>query len=264
LSARAERASPGSGPGAVRGALHGLAGAAAFLTIVPVPRPARTNELDLAGAVPWFPLVGAAVGAAAGGVRVALEPLLGRGPSSASAIAVLVVITGALHQDGLADTSDGLGVRGGRARKLAVMRESTVGAYGVLALVIWALLLFTALQGLSAEHALRALLAAGALSRLAPLLHVIAAPPARREGLGAGLRPTGAGLFFAVVLGAGAAIAAAGPARGGLSLAVCAAIAALTGLLARRAFGGSTGDTLGAAVSLTELTVCLALLASWR
>jgi adenosylcobinamide-GDP ribazoletransferase len=247
-----------------RRAGQGLLGAVAFLTIVPVPaRLFGEAEFDLGPALAWFPLVGAAVGACAGGLRVALDRPLGSGPSTVIAISALVVLTGALHQDGLADTADGLGARGDRARRLAVMRDSAIGAFGVLALILWALLLFTALAHLGADRALPALLAAGAIGRLAALLHAAFAPPARGDGLGAGMRVTSARVAWAVALAAGVAVAAVGPARAGLSLGVGALFSALTAGGARRAVGGSTGDTLGAAVAVTEVAVCLALVATW-
>jgi len=243
----------------------GLIGAITFLTIVPVPAAAsRQDRFDLNATLTWFPLVGAAIGAFAGGLRVACQPLFGSGPSTAIAMVSLVVISGALHQDALADTADGLGVRGDRARRLAAMRDSATGAFGVLALIGWALLLFSTLDSLTAAHALRALIAAGAAGRLAALLHGAAAPPARDDGLGAGLRIRPAALTVATGIALVIIVAATGIARGAVSLAACALVSATSVVLARRAVGGSTGDTVGAAVALTEVAVCLALLGTWR
>jgi adenosylcobinamide-GDP ribazoletransferase len=176
----------------------------------------------------------------------------------------LVVISGALHQDALADTADGLGVRGDRARRLAAMRDSTTGAFGVLALIGWALLLFSTLESLTAAQAFRALIAACAAGRLAALLHAAGAPPARQDGLGAELRITPAALATGAVIAILIVVAAAGPARGSVSVGVCGLVSAMSAVLARRTIGGSTGDTIGAAVALTEVAVCLALLAMWR
>lgn len=239
--------------------------AVAFLTILPLPRAALGEEpFDLAAGLAWFPLVGGAVGALAGAVRIGLDPLVGRGPSTALAIAALVLITGALHQDALADTADGLGVRGDRSRRLAVMRDSTLGAFGVLALTIWGLLLFTTVESLSQGHVLRALIAAAATGRLAALIHGICAPPARGEGLGAGLRVSARALALATLMATGIAVAATGPARGALALGVAVAVGAGSAAGARCTLGGRTGDTLGAAVALAELCVCVALVATWR
>src|SRR5262249_43615982 len=126
-TARAERTRP----------LADAALAVAFLTIVPVK--VRDPNASLSRAAAFFPPGGAAIGAAAGGVRVGLQPLLGTGPATVLALIALVALTGALHQDGLADTADGLGARGDRDRRLAAMRDSAIGAFGVLALIGWAL-----------------------------------------------------------------------------------------------------------------------------
>lgn len=179
-------------------------------------------------------------------------------------MAALVAVTGALHQDALADVCDGLGVRGDRARRLAVMRDSTLGAFGVLALVLWGLILFTAVDGLGPRHALLALVCAGAAGRLAAVLHGVIARPARPDGLGSALRVTAIGAVVAAVVAGAVCVLAVGAARGGLALVVAAGVGGLTGLLARATVGGSTGDTLGAAVALAEPAVCLVLLATWR
>jgi adenosylcobinamide-GDP ribazoletransferase len=250
-------------PGRLRTIAADAAFALAFLTVVPV----RTRSLGprgLAGAAAWFPLVGAAVGALAGGVRAAFAPLLGPTPATLLALVALVAITGALHQDGLADTADGLGVRGDRERRLAAMRDSALGAYGVLALIAWALLMLAALQPLPVPHALAALIAAAALARWAALVHAVATPPARPEGLGATFEPSHAALATATATALLAAGLAAGPLPGLAALGATLAAAALSILTARRALGGRTGDTLGATVALAELLVCLALLAVWR
>ena len=251
-------------PGRLVRAAHGLTDAVTFLTIIPLPAWKAGGELDFGPALPWFPVLGAGIGAAGGGLRVALNPLLGPGPSTALALAGMVVLTGALHQDALADTCDGLGVRGDRERRLAVMRDSTLGAFGVLAIVLWALTAFAALDELTNVHALRALIAAGAAGRAAALLHGRLAPPARRDGLGATLPVTTTRTGLALLLAAAISVAVAGPARGVLAIGIAVAAAALTAVGARHAVGGSTGDTLGATVAAAELAAILALLAAWR
>ena len=252
-------------PSRLRRACSGLLGAITFLTILPIPATrSHQEQFDLNDTLVWFPLVGGAIGAFAGALRVTFEPLLGREPSTAIAMTGLVLISGALHQDALADTADGLGVRGDPNRRLAAMRDSTTGAFGVLALIGWALLLFTTLESLTAAHALRALIAAGAAGRLAALLHAAAAPPARRDGLGAGLHATRTVLSTGALLALVIIVAAVGPARGAVSAGVCGVVSAASALLARRAIGGSTGDTIGAAVALSEVAVCIALLGMWR
>ncbi|HEY5318186.1 MAG TPA: adenosylcobinamide-GDP ribazoletransferase, partial [Solirubrobacteraceae bacterium] len=127
---------PAEPRGALRAGWSGLAGAITFLTIVPVG-----GGGDVRRAAGWFPVVGAAVGALSGGVRAGLQPVLGAPAATVVAVMALVIVTGALHQDGLADAADGLGVRGDRARRLAAMRDSSIGVFGALALIGWTLLL---------------------------------------------------------------------------------------------------------------------------
>jgi adenosylcobinamide-GDP ribazoletransferase len=261
LPARADAVAPPVG--VVRRAWGGLVGAITFLTIVPV-RGVGFGEFQFADTIPWFPIVGGAIGALAGGFRVGLQPVLGRGPSTVIAMIAMVASTGALHQDALADFADGLGVRGDRERRLAVMRDSATGAFGALALIGWALLLYTALEPLSARHALLTLIAAGAAGRLAAPVHGLVAAPARSDGLGSGFRVGRSSVLVATVCTIVIVVAAVGPERGAITLAVCAAVALLSARAARRALGGSTGDTIGTAVALTEVAACVALSALWR
>jgi adenosylcobinamide-GDP ribazoletransferase len=208
----------------------------------------------------WFPLVGALVGGLAGLARFLFDPLLGPAPAAVLAAGVLVAATGALHQDGLADCADGLGVRGDPQRRLAVMREPQVGVFGVLAVLLWLLLLVSALAGLGRSDALRALVVACALGRWSPLLHAALTPPARPDGLGAAFHVRPGPLALGSLSAAALTFAVESPLR---TLGALAA-ATLTGLAmtawARRSIAGRTGDTLGASVALVEVVVCLVLL----
>lgn len=240
----------------------GLAGAIAFLTIVPVRASASSG---LSAAAGWFPVVGAAVGALAGGARVLLGPLVGATAASVLAMIVLVVVTGALHQDGLADTADGIGARGGgTVRRLEVMRDSATGVFGTFALVAWALLLVVSVASLSDERALRALIVACALARWAALVHAAVTSPARSDGLGAALMPSRAALAAASVVAVIAALAIGGLGPGAVAIGSAAVVAAVSVAFARRMLGGRTGDTLGATVALAEVAVCLVLVGAWH
>lgn len=238
----------------------GLASAITLLTTVPVPAVA---EAGLSSAAVWFPVVGAAVGGLAGGVRVLAGHALGPTVSTVLAMIVLVLVTGALHQDGLADTADGLGARGSRARRLEVMRDSSTGVFGALALIAWALLLYAALTSLDGDRALRALVVACALGRWAALVHAAATSPARSDGLGAALRVGRVALAVATMLAAIAALAVCGLAPGAAAIGASAVVAALSVVFARRTLGGRTGDTLGATVAIAEVVVCVVLLGVW-
>jgi adenosylcobinamide-GDP ribazoletransferase len=265
LHARSERpaaAAPAPRP------FTGLARAVAFLTIVALPAGATGLEGAgagaLSGAAAWFPLVGAGVGALAGGVRLLGDQVLSATVATVWAMIALVLVTGALHQDGLADTADGLGARGDRARRLAVMRDSSTGVFGALALIAWALLMLTTLASLDGARALRALVVACALARWAALLHAAATPTARPDGLGAALHVDRFALVMATAAAAIVALALGGLVAGAAALGAAAVVAGLSVAFARRTLGGRTGDTLGASVAIAEVVVCSVLLGVWQ
>jgi adenosylcobinamide-GDP ribazoletransferase len=245
----------------LRRTLDGALLAVTFLTILPLRLRGQPDDGGTAPA--WYPLVGAAVGAVAGGVFAASEPSLGAPVAAIAAVGAAVVLTGGLHQDGLADCADGMGVRGDLERRLTVMRDPAIGSFGMLALLLWALLLTASLAQLSRADAVAALITSAAVGRWSALLHARWAPPARQDGLGSAFAPStlavvAAGLA-AVAVAAIADLASAGAVAGAGVL-----VAAAVSLWSRRALGGRTGDTLGASVALTEVVVILVLLAFAR
>ena len=262
------RSEPSSAAASVPTLSTGLARAVSFLTIVPLPARATGFQVGDAGAlssaVAWFPVVGAGVGALAGGVRLLGDQVLSETVATVLAMIALVIVTGALHQDGLADTADGLGARGDRARRLAVMRDSSTGVFGALALIAWALLMLTTVASLDGDHALRALVVACALARWAALLHAAVAPAARSDGLGAALHVGRVALVIATAGAAIVALAICGPVAGAAAFGAAAAVAVLSVAFARRTLGGRTGDTLGATVAISEVVVCTVLLGLWQ
>lgn len=241
-------------PAALRRVANGAVLAITFLTILPLP---VRDDRDDGGSAPAFhPLVGALVGALAGAAYAATAPGLGRSVAAILAVILLVVVTGGLHQDGLADCADGMGVRGDRERRLSVMRDPTIGTFGTLALVFWLLLITTGLAHLSTRDGAAALITAAATARFAALLHARWAPPARADGLGSAFAPS----WISVVVGGLTAVVvavvcdvAAGSAAVVASLLVAGGVTAWS----RRTLGGRTGDTLGATVVLTEVSVVL-------
>ncbi len=245
-------------PVALRRAANGAVRAITFLTILPLP---VRDDRDDGGTAPAFhPLVGALVGAIAGGVYAAAAPALGSSVAAVLAVAALVVVTGGLHQDGLADCADGMGVRGDRERRLRVMRDPAIGTFGTLALGLWLLLITTALAHLSTRDGVAALITAAATARFAALLHARFAPPARTDGLGSAFAPSSISVVVGGVIAVLVAVAcdvAAAPSAVLASLLVAAGVTAWS----RRTLGGRTGDTLGATVVLTEVTVVLVSLA---
>jgi adenosylcobinamide-GDP ribazoletransferase len=234
--------------------------AAAFLTRLRLPDCGPVAEGALARAMRAFPLVGALLGLAAGGIYGVTASVLPPLPSALLAVLALVLLTGALHEDGLADLADGLGARGGRERRLEVMRDSRTGAYGVLALVFSVSLRVSAVAALPhGWGAVGALMAAAALSRALIPAVLQGLPPARSDGLGASAGVPHAGIA-ATALGLGLALAIAGLGlTGALAAIVAAGLAALAvATVARRALGGYTGDVLGAVQQAAEAAILLA------
>jgi adenosylcobinamide-GDP ribazoletransferase len=231
-----------------------------FLTRVPVRLGVAPGDEETARAAGWFPLVGAAVGGVAAlghlvAVRAhvpALAPYL--------ALGVAVALTGALHEDGLADTCDGLFGGATRERRLEIMRDSRVGTYGVVGLVLVLGAQVAAVGALPAALAARALVAAHAAGRAAALA-LTRLPYARASSGGLG-RPL-AGRVPPLVLGA--ALATGGAALCLLPLPLAAAcagcasvIVALAGWRFARDLGGVTGDALGAVTKLVEVACYVA------
>src|SRR5262249_15202951 len=201
------------------------------------------------------------IGALTGLAFFAAE-LLGFSSAIAALLAVTagIALTGALHEDGLADTVDGFGGGATRDDKLRIMRDSRQGAFGVIALLL-STGLRAAAWGRSGEpiHAGLALVAAHAASRgaLPPLMRLMS--PAQTDGLGAGAgRPSRAIAVTAAVLGAVIALALLGPGNGAGALALTAVALALAAWLAHRQIGGYTGDVLGAFQQIGEMVMLLA------
>jgi len=234
------------------------AAALAFLTRVPVGRWIAVDAGDVARGAWFFPLVGAAVGGAAGLVADVTANWLPPLAAGALAVAAAALLTGALHLDALADTADALGARD-REHALEIMRDHAVGAFGATALVV-VCLLDAALLGALAESDDAALvgLAGGAAGRAA-MLPVAYALPYARPGEGQGRLLSGIGAVV-VALGIGLGIALALPAGvAGLWGAGAAALVAVAlAFAARTRFGGVTGDVLGATAKLAETAALVA------
>jgi adenosylcobinamide-GDP ribazoletransferase len=230
--------------------------AVAFLTRLPVPPPA---EPALDRAAVFFPIVGLLVGGIAAGLRalgdVALPPI----PATLLAVTAALLVTGALHEDGLADVADGLGAHVSRERRLEILRDPRVGTFGALALIVAVGLVVTTVGALDTEDAARALIAAHVLSRWAMLPVSRFVGPARAGGAGALLRVDTPTLLAATVLAAAIAVAV-GAAAAILAAAAASAVAAV---VLQRGLGGVTGDGYGATAKLAEVTVCTLLAALW-
>jgi adenosylcobinamide-GDP ribazoletransferase len=238
--------------------------AVGLLTRLPLTLNMLPDDADCIRAMRAFPVVGLIVGVTGGVVFwIAGELHLPATISALLAIASTVLVTGAMHEDGLADCADGFG--GGRdvAHKLSIMRDHAVGAYGALALVLSVGLRAAALSVLDGEHGVLALIAAHCLSRgFMPL--VACMNPARPDGLGAPYAsPPRPILAQAVVIGfviAGLALGLRAVLIGGLAT---AAAMFLMARLAKRQIGGFTGDVFGACEQMGETAMLIALSALW-
>ncbi len=245
-------------PSRVRRELRAIGAAVCFLTRLPLGRRLAVDADDLARAGVTFPLVGAAIGTLVGAVALLLVHPLGGWLAAVLAFAAGALLTGALHLDALADSADAMSART-RERALEIMRDDAIGSYGAVAIVLDLLLKAGALSTLALRgDVFRVAVVAGALSRTAPVLLAAALPYARADaGLGAPLTQGGrARATIAAVFAVGIAVALAG-AHGAVAAAAAAAIVSLLAICYWRWLGGVTGDTLGAAVELTEIAVFL-------
>ena len=243
----------------VRGIFTGFAVATAFFTRIPVTTPACGAE-RLADAAWAFPLVGAGIGGVAAFAFLMVQLFgLGDWPAAILAVFASVVLTGALHEDGIADTADGLIGGHDRDQRLAIMRDSRHGTFGVVAIVLSVLLRAAALAGIGeAIHAGLALIAAHAASRAALPFAMCALAPARADGLGAAAgRPRTPLAIAALAIGLLVTLAALGPARGAIAFGLAGAAMFTLGVLAHRCIGGYTGDVLGAFQQIGEIVMLL-------
>ncbi|MEQ8396312.1 adenosylcobinamide-GDP ribazoletransferase [Thalassobaculum sp.] len=235
----------------------------AVMFLTRLPWPGRLPESRPLMAAAWaFPVVGVGVGLiAAFAYWIAQGVGLPASVAALAAIAAAAVATGALHEDGLADVADGFGGGADADAKRRIMRDSHIGSYGVLALVLATAAKVAALAALAdVETAVVALVAAHALGRSAipALAHWL--PPAAPDGRGrdAG-RPDALGALWAAGIGAGAALLIL-PAGIGLAAALATGGAAFAvGWLARRQIGGVTGDVFGAAEQVGEIAALFAI-----
>ena len=232
--------------------------AAAFGLLTRLPVPVDTDTAMKRGAhVVWaFPIVGLAVGAA---VALTLwgTTLLGLSAVMAGCVAVAVglFVTGAMHEDGLADCLDGFWGGWDTSRRLEIMKDSTIGVYGMAGL---ALVLVARAVGLGDLQSLWAILGLAAFSRSFPALAMALMPNARDGGLSAGVGvPPVANAMVAFGIGGIVMILLGGL---GPALVMCIAAGGVA-LLATRKIGGQTGDVLGAMQQVSELAGLMTLIA---
>jgi len=241
-----------------------------FLTRIPVPFVKTVDPVPLAQAMRMFAIAGGIIGAVNGLLVVGLSFLLLPDVMAAAiAIGFGLFLTGAIHEDGLADTADGLLGGKTRERRLEIMRDSRIGTYGASALVLAILCKASAyhtLGELKPLHAILILAATGAFSRAMVVDMMWATRSARSDGLAsmAG-RPTRAAALFSIITG-GALTVWAGwfiaPIAGIEAMLVALVITALMRRAATRLVGGQTGDICGAVQVLAEIGMLATFFAS--
>ena len=240
-----------------------------FFTRLPIPRWVGFEAAWLNHASRYFPLVGLVVGAIAAAVYAAAALVLPAPVAAVLSTATTIYLTGAFHEDGFADTCDGLGGGMTRERALEIMKDSRVGAYGAIGVACMLAAKCTALAMLPPPSAIAALLLAHPLSRLAATSLIWTMEYARAEGKAKPLAQRMSSGEFAIASATVLLPVAALVLHGALSAAACAGAvlaASLAALWLARKFarrlGGYTGDCLGAVQQLSEVAIYLAVLAT--
>jgi len=236
--------------------LQGALSAAAILTRVPMPRSAHTG--DLGSAAPWMPTVGAAIGALSALAFVGLRPF-GPGTAAAAAVSTSIILTGCLHEDGLADTADALGGAGTRERVFEILKDSRIGTFGAVAVAL-SLIWRTVLIGRLGDNAAGAIVAAHTIGRLATVwmmarLDYVTPPSvarhrvARRLGTRSAAQATVSAALVLLIL---SRIRLLPPTAWIIAVVSFAGVAALLALYFKHRCGGYTGDFLGATEQVGE------------
>lgn len=252
-----QRADPGREriPSAIRALLAPPLLALTFLTIVPAPS-LGARGATFSRAVAYFPLVGLLVGAAVAACDAGLSQVLPGAVVAALDLALLAILTGGLHLDGLADTADGLLASADRERRLAIMREGTIGAFALAAVALVLIVEYAALASLETGAREPALISASVLGRWCMAVALWRFPYARPVGAGALFRHTLGWRQLALASGVAGATAAAVGLRALAAAIVAAAVTLGLGRAAASRLGGLTGDVYGA---IGEITFALTL-----
>lgn len=247
--------------------LGDIAVAVSLLTRLPLRLPDAAYARGARAA--WaYPLVGVVLGGLATLIGLALLPV-GSGIAALGVLATTVILSGAMHEDGLADCADGFWGGWEKARRLEIMKDSQIGTYGVIALILsfaarwWALDQIFALDPAARSPILGALVATGVLSRAGMPVLMAWLPNARHTGLSQSVgRPNWVTATMAVLLAVAIGTAVLGQ-DALIGAAVLSGVVAAAGLIARAKIGGQTGDVLGASQQLGEIALLVTLAALW-
>jgi adenosylcobinamide-GDP ribazoletransferase len=234
-----------------------------FLTRIRIIRQDTVTPAAFGASVKYFPLVGAVLGAVLAGFYHLTAHHLSIHTLAAALIVLEIALTGGLHCDGLMDSADGLLSGRPRERMLEIMKDSRVGANGVVAFVLLILAKWSLLLDLLPSAPLAALFVMPVLGRLALVIAIVLFPYARPEGIGKAFA-AGAGRP-ALAVAAALALACVAPfgLAAGAALAAAALFALAFGRYAVRVLGGLTGDTYGAVCELSEVVVLATYLVIW-
>ena len=237
--------------------------AVAFLTRLPMPHPQGAIPENFVRAHRMFPAVGALIGAAVGLICLASRwcgvPDFG---AAALALGASAILTGALHEDGLADVADGFGGGRDKEAKLEIMRDSRLGTYGALILLVSFAAKLSALAAIPDGHVVPSLIAAHALGRGVLPAMSLNLPYARKDGLA---RNAGQPDVATAAIAGGLALLIALVSLSWSNAFYSAVLAGVSGFaiawLALRQIGGQTGDVLGGAEQVGETGILLLLAA---
>lgn len=232
-----------------------------YFTRLPLPSLRDSTADDWRRAATYFPFAGWVVGAAVGAVAWSASFVLPENVAAGLALAVGALLTGAMHEDGFADVCDGFGGGTTRERTLEIMRDSRIGAFGAVGLLLLVGLRWHALAALPAAHVIGAAIAAAALSRAASISLLASLDYARTEGKA---RPVVSRLraprvAFALILGALPLLLL--PATWAWCVVALLIVRACAALWFHRRIGGYTGDCLGAVQQVGEVVTLVVFIA---
>jgi len=234
-----------------------LRAAIVFLTRIPIGV-GRNGPPQLSRTVPWFPVVGALIGALVGLAYFALSQVLPASVSAAISVGFGVAVTGAFHIDGLADCADAFAGGTTVERRLEILKDSRLGTYGTSALALVLLIEMAALAALDPATGLKSLVSAHAIGRAASVCVMVISRKTVREGLGADYISEissfrcAAGIFAAVVI-----TTLMNGTQGLLLLVFALPATVLMWAWSHRSIGGVVGDSLGAITQLSQTSVLI-------
>ncbi len=245
----------------------GFLAALRFLTIIPLPRVRETTSEEIGRSLAYFPLVGLLIGLILFGIDKGLAEILPSFVGSAVLLIALLVLTGANHLDGFIDTCDGLVAGRTPQQRWEIMRDSRVGAFGVIGACSFLILKYVSLAGVPESSRMEALILMPVLGRCAAVWAIFAFPYARPQGLGRVFKDHVT--WPAVALATVVALAVSIGFMEFTGLAVMFGVGLVTfgmSALLRQKFAGLTGDTYGAVIEVGEVSSLFLVIAlpSWN